>query len=95
MANHKSAEKRNRQRLVRTTRGRSVRTRVRRVLKQARIACDNGDDNAAALVKQATSLLDRAATKNAMPIKRTARLKGRLAKRLNKALAGDKTEAAS
>ncbi len=85
MANHKSAAKRNRQRLVRTVRHRSVRTRVRHVLKQARLAIDGGEDNAAALVKQATSLLDRAATKNAIPSKRASRLKGRLAARFDKA----------
>ncbi len=92
MANHKSAEKRNRQRIARTVRNRGVRTRVRRVLKEARAAIDNGDDNAAALVKQATSLLDRAATKDAMPAKRASRLIGRLAVRFHKA---SKAEAAA
>lgn len=85
MANHKSAAKRNRQRLVRTVRARSVRTRVRNVIKQARLAIDGGEDTAAALVKQATSLLDRAATKNAIPSKRASRLKGRLAAHFHKA----------
>ena len=85
MANHKSAAKRNRQRLVRTVRARSVRTRLRNVLKQARLAIDGGEENAAALVKQATSLLDRAATKNAIPSKRASRLKGRLAAHFHKA----------
>ncbi len=85
MANHKSASKRNRQRVARTVRARSVRTRLRNVIKQARVAIDGGDDSAAELVKQATSLLDKAATKNSMPFKRASRLKGRLAARFDKA----------
>jgi len=85
MANHKSAEKRNRQRTARTTRHRAVRTHLRRALAAARSAVDEGADNAADLVKRATSLLDRAATKNALPSKRASRLKARLALRQNRA----------
>ena len=82
MANHKSAQKRNRQRVQRTTAARGIRTRVRTVLKTARLAAEEGSDTAPALVLKAISLLDRAASKNAIPFKRVSRLKSRLAKKL-------------
>jgi small subunit ribosomal protein S20 len=78
MANHKSAEKRNRQRVVRTVRGRAIRSRVRTAVKEARAALSEGRDDAAALVKKAHSLLDRAASKHVVPQNRAARLKSRL-----------------
>ena len=84
MANHKSAEKRNRQRVQRTNRARGVRTRVRAVLKEARDAVSSGADDAATLVLSATRLLDKAASKNVMPFNRVSRLKARLAKALHK-----------
>ena len=84
MANHKSAAKRNRQRIVRTGRGRSYRTELRTAIKAATAAIEAGEKNAAELVREATSLLDKAATKNAIPTKRASRLKGRLAARLFK-----------
>ena len=85
MANHKSAEKRNRQRINRTGRNRSVRTLVRSVVRRARAAVESGDEDAAALVTRATKLLDRAGSKNAIPKIRTARLKSRLVKAFNRA----------
>lgn len=84
MANHKSAEKRNRQRLVRTMRARGVRTRVRAILKEAREAVAQGADNAATLVTSASKLLDQAGSKNVMPANRVSRLKSRLALSLRK-----------
>ncbi len=84
MANHKSALKRNRQRLVITTRAKAVRSRVRGALKAANAAIESKAENAAELVRFATSLLDRAATKNAVPTKQASRLKGRLAAKLHK-----------
>lgn len=84
MANHKSASKRNRQRLVRTARARSYRTQVRGALKAAKAAIDSGAENAPELVRAATSLLDRAASKSALPTKRASRLKGRLAEHFNR-----------
>jgi small subunit ribosomal protein S20 len=85
MANHKSAEKRNRQRVKRTLRARAVKTRVRRVLQQARVAVEQGSKDADQLVKLAEKLLDRAASKNVLPQKRASRLKSRLAQQLSKA----------
>ncbi|MEQ9325290.1 MAG: 30S ribosomal protein S20 [Polyangiaceae bacterium] len=88
MANHKSAEKRNRQRITRTDRAKALRTRVRGAIKQARLALDEGKDDAPALVQGAQTLLDKAASKNVLPPKRANRLKSRLAKALNKAQKG-------
>jgi len=85
MANHKSAEKRNRQRTVITARGRAVRSHVRSVLAQARVAVDEGAEDAAKLVHRACSLLDRAGSRNAIPRKRVARLKSRLSAKLHRA----------
>jgi small subunit ribosomal protein S20 len=85
MANHISASKRNRQRVVRTARGRAYRTRLRTAIKAANAAIEGKADNAAQLVRQATSLLDQAATKNAIPTKRASRLKGRLASKFDSA----------
>jgi len=78
MANHKSALKRHRQSLDRRARNRTVKTRIRTLLKQARGAIDAGAPNAAELVRDVTSLLDRAASKKVVPEKRAARLKSRL-----------------
>lgn len=79
MASHKSAEKRHRQTLTRTVRARALRTRVRTVLKDARQAVASGAADAAKLVAEATSLLDRAGSKNVFPPNRVARIKSRLA----------------
>ncbi|NUP08149.1 MAG: 30S ribosomal protein S20 [Polyangiaceae bacterium] len=79
MANHASAEKRNRQRVKRTVRNRSAKSALRTVLKQARAAAESGADNAAELVRVAQSELDRAAKKGVIPAKRADRVKGRIA----------------
>ncbi|HMR05496.1 MAG TPA: 30S ribosomal protein S20 [Polyangiaceae bacterium] len=64
MANHASAEKRNRQRLVRTERNRGVRSTVRTAVKKARAAIAEGDKTAAApLVSRASNLLAQAVSK--------------------------------
>lgn len=55
MANHASAEKRNRQRVVTTERNRAVKSALRTALKKARAAVADGDENAAQLVKAAQS----------------------------------------
>ncbi len=87
MANHKSASKRNRQRLVRTARARSFRAKVRGAIKVANVAIEGKTDDAAALVLAATRLLDQAASKNALPTKRASRLVGRPAAKLHKSTA--------
>jgi small subunit ribosomal protein S20 len=82
MANHASAEKRNRQRITRTTKNRAAKSALRSALKKARAATGAG---ASDVVKAAHSALDRAATKGTIPAKRAARTKGRLAAALHKA----------
>ena len=57
MANHRSAEKRNRQNQERNARNRSVRARVRRAIRLAREAVTNKAENRDELVKAATPLL--------------------------------------
>jgi small subunit ribosomal protein S20 len=84
MANHKSAEKRNRQRVKRTVRARGVKTRVRRAVRLAQLALEQGSKDAGELVAVAAKMLDRAAAKNVVPPERAARLKSRMTLHLNK-----------
>jgi small subunit ribosomal protein S20 len=84
MANHASAEKRNRQRIKRTTRNRAAKSALRTQLKKARAALTT-PGTAVDVIKQAESLLDRAASKGVIPVKRASRSKGRLAAALHKA----------
>jgi small subunit ribosomal protein S20 len=83
MANHPSAEKRNRQRIRRTERNRSVKGAVRTLLKKARaaiaVAGAKPGDSAAA-VAAAIKAVDRAASKGVVHPKMAARSKSRLAK---------------
>ena len=85
MANHASAEKRNRQRITRTARNRAVKSALRTELKQARAVLQAGDEAATAKLREAQSELDIAAKKNVIPKKRASRVKGRLAAAAHKA----------
>jgi small subunit ribosomal protein S20 len=85
MANHASAVKRNRQRLKKTARNRAGKTGLRGELKKARAAVKAAPATASALVKEATSALDRAASRGFIPARRASRVKGRLAAALHKA----------
>ena len=79
MANHTSAEKRNRQRIKRSLRNRAAKTSVRGVVKQVRTALANGDQaGAAKALASATSALDSAVTKGVMHRKTAARSISRL-----------------
>lgn len=84
MANHKSAQKRIRQSEKRRVRNKSVRSAMRTVVKNARVALD-GDDGAVAKEKlrDAEASLRRAASKGIIPKKRASRAVSRMAKRLN------------
>jgi small subunit ribosomal protein S20 len=79
MANHASAEKRNRQRTKRTDRNRAVKSALRSAVKKARAATASGSDNQAELLVKAQAELDRAARKGVIPAKRASRVKGRIA----------------
>lgn len=85
MANHASAEKRNRQRTRRTDRNRSAKSELRTEIKKARSAVTAKPADAAAAVKSAISTADRTASKGIIPRKRAARIKARLARALHKA----------
>ncbi len=86
MANHASAEKRNRQRIKKTATNRAAKSALRTTVKKARVALLGGAEGASA-VKDAASALDRAAAKGLIPAKRASRSKARLAKALNRASA--------
>jgi len=85
MANHASAEKRNRQRLKRTARNRAAKSALRTDVKKARTAIQATPADATTAVRTAIGALDSAAAKGTIPRKRAARLQGRLARALHKA----------
>ncbi len=85
MANHPSADKRNRQRIKRTLRNRSVRAAVRTEVKAVRSALVANDAKAAqAALLEATVSLDRAASKGALHPKAASRHVSRLAAQVHK-----------
>jgi small subunit ribosomal protein S20 len=87
MANHASAEKRNRQRIRRTERNRSVKGAVRTLLKKARTALAAAGAkpaDSAAAIAAAIKAVDRAASKGVVHVKMAARAKSRLARAAHK-----------
>ena len=88
MANHASAEKRNRQRITRTNRNRAAKSALRSTLKKARATVETGEaGTSVTAVREATSHLDKLASKGIIPKKRASRVKGRLAAAAAKAAA--------
>jgi small subunit ribosomal protein S20 len=83
VANHKSAEKRARQRTKRNLRNKRVLGALRTNLKKARTIVDGKKKDASAPVAAAVSLIDKAVTKGVMHKKTASRLVSRLAKRAN------------
>lgn len=74
MANHKSAAKRDRQRIVRAARNRSIRTSIRSALKAARLAIADGDaKKAEEPVKRVSVALARAVTQGILHQKTASR----------------------
>jgi small subunit ribosomal protein S20 len=84
VATHKSAVKRARQALRRRARNRNLRGRMRTAVKQARAALAGGSEAVQPALKQAESLLRRAASRGVIPKKRASRQISRLAKRANR-----------
>lgn len=85
MANHPSAEKRNRQRVKRTDRNRTVTSAVRTIVKRVRTAIHAKDKAAAtSALKDAVVALDKAATKGAVHRKMASRTIGRLAAQVHR-----------
>ncbi len=85
MANHKSALKRHRQSLVARARNRAAKTQVKNVIKAVRAAIELKDTAAAqAALKEATAVLDSAASKKIIHWKTAARKVSRLNLAVNK-----------
>ncbi len=85
MANHPSAEKRNRQRIKRTDRNRTVSSTVRTLVKRVRTALHAKDKAAAtSALAEATVALDKAATKGVVHRKAASRTIGRLAAQVHR-----------
>jgi len=76
--NHKSAEKRNRQRTKRRLRNRIALGQMRTALKEARAALGNKEAEAPELVRKAISFIDRAVTKGAVKRRTASRYISRL-----------------
>ena len=86
MANHPSAEKRNRQRIRRTERNRSIKAETRTVVKKARttISSATAPEARATAVTAAVRAVDRAASKGVIHPRKASRTKSRLAKQAHK-----------
>ncbi len=87
MANHASAQKRNRQRIKRTIRNRSVKSTVRSIVKRARVAAAVTGGATATIAATETALtaafsaLDKAAKCGIIHPNKSARTASRLSKR--------------
>jgi small subunit ribosomal protein S20 len=85
VANHPSAEKRNRQRTKRALRNRSIKSTVRTYVKRVRTAIEkSGKAEAAEALKKAIVVLDKAASKGAVHRKAASRVISRLASQVHK-----------
>ena len=80
MAHHKSAKKRARQALKRRARNRHVRSGVRTAVKAVRTAVAEEGTDATAALRQAESLIRRAASKGVISKKQASRDVARLAR---------------
>lgn len=85
MANHKSAVKRHRQSLERRARNRVIKSRVKNAVKSVQAAIDQNSDPEAlrATLKEASSMLSRAAVKGTIHKKNASRKISRLTRRIN------------
>jgi small subunit ribosomal protein S20 len=86
MANHPSAAKRNRQRIVRTARNKNLRSAVRTAVKKARNAIEASGADAKALVEQATIALAQAASAGVLHVNNASRTTSRIRAALHKRL---------
>jgi small subunit ribosomal protein S20 len=84
LANHKSALKRARQNEVRKIRNLSYKTRVKKAIKQVRVAIDdNSKEKAQESLRQAVSIMQKSASKGVIPRKRASRKISNLAAQIN------------
>jgi small subunit ribosomal protein S20 len=85
LAKHKSAVKAHRQSVIKQTRNRELRSRLRTGLKKIRTALDAGDTDAAkGALNDAFSLIDKMAGKGIIHANAAGRYKSRLVKRAGK-----------
>jgi small subunit ribosomal protein S20 len=85
VANHPSAEKRNRQRIKRTLRNRTVKSSVRTLVKNVRAAVDAKDAKAAKeALQRATVAIDKASGKGVIAKETASRTVSRLAAAVHK-----------
>ncbi len=84
MANHPSAAKRNRQRIKRTTRNKTLRSAVRTAVKKARTSIEAGDAEAKAKVEEATTALAHAASAGVIHTNAASRTTARIRAALHK-----------
>ena len=84
MANHKSAEKRNRQNKIRNARNIHIRSTMRTYVKKVRMAVAEGDlPNAQLLLEKALPCIDKAASKGVIHKATASRKISRLMKLVN------------
>ena len=84
MANHKSAAKRNRQSIVRRARNRSIKTRMKGVVKAVYTAMEeNSVDKTMEALKIAIPVIDKTAVKGTLHKKTASRKVSRLTKKVN------------
>ena len=84
MANHKSAEKRNRQNKIRNARNTHIRSTMRSYVKKLRTAIAEGDKEAAkVLLEKTIPYIDKAATKGVIHKATASRKISRLSKLVN------------
>ena len=85
MANHPSAEKRNRQRIKKTLQNRTVMSAVRTLVKRVRTAITAKDKAAAkTALLNATKALDKASSKGVVHAKAASRTVSRLSAQIHK-----------
>lgn len=89
MANHKSAEKRNRQNKIRNARNTHIRSTMRSYIKKIRTAIAEDDlDTAKTLLEKTVPYIDKAASKGVIHKATASRKISRLAKLINTEVSG-------
>ncbi len=84
MANHKSAEKRNRQAQVRRQRNRAIRSRMKTAIRNLNEAIDSGNaDEAKTALATAVPVIAKTASKGTIHKKNASRKISRLTKKVN------------
>lgn len=84
MANHPSAKKRHRQNIKRRDRNRAMRSRMRKAVKEARVALSDNAEGKGPAVDKAVRELYHAASKNVIPTNSARRTVSRLMKAVSR-----------